>query len=164
MTHITRAELFLRESVAAGARTEQARVQGRLQSLSAAGVIAALSVRRWPHRVTVGDADARREFALYREFEAWADAHGVRLAPAFERHDCHNSFTDSHYTTVVLPVTCLALYDDEDLIAVYPHSSEAGIRTVLDGVSMLEAESGLATERTRPWNQPRAANQAPPNR
>jgi hypothetical protein len=157
MTHSTRAELFLRESVPDGAATEQARIQGRLRALAAAGVIADLSVRRWPHRVTVGDAHARREFALYREFEAWAAAHGVRLAPAFERHDCYNGFTDSRYTTVVLPVVCLALYVDDDLDAVYPYSSATGIRTVLDGISMLEAERGSATARNRPRNEPGAS-------
>jgi hypothetical protein len=163
MTRITRAELFLRDSVPIAATTEQSRILGRLQALAAAGVVAALSVQRWPHRVTVGDTQARREFALCREFEAWADAHGVRLAPAFERHDCHNSFTDSHYRTAVLPVVCLALYDDDDLVALYPHTCETGIRTVLDGISMLEAESGLVAGQSRPWNQPRqpSATQSP---
>ncbi|RXK49018.1 HTH domain-containing protein [Halorientalis pallida] len=158
MTQVTRAELYLRNGVPIAAETEQSRVLGRLQALAAAGIIRDLQVQRWPHRVTVGDTQARREFALCREFEGWADAHGVELAPAFERHDCYNSFTDSRYRTAVLPVVCLALYDDDDLVALFPHSCDTGIRTVLDGISMLEAGSGLVAGQSRPWSQPRQAS------
>jgi hypothetical protein len=138
-----------------GAATEQSRVLGRLRSLAEAGVLADLTVRTWPGRVTTGDDLARCEFALCREFQAWADDRGVRLAPAFESHDCHNSYTNTRYTTTVLPVICLALYDEDDLLAVYPHSGPHGVRTVLDGISVLEAES-------EPIAAPRPASNRPP--
>ncbi|WP_424018913.1 HTH domain-containing protein [Halorientalis pallida] len=157
MTRVTRAELYLREGVPIAAETEQSRILGRLQALAAAGIIRDLQVRRWPRRVTDGDVCARREFAVCREFEGWAAEHSVRLAPAFNRHDCHNGFTGSDYTTTTLPVICLALYDDDDLVAIYPHTGENGIRTLLDGLSMLEAD-GLSRADgtgTRPTPDPR---------
>lgn len=158
MPPITRAELFLRDSVPLAAATEQSRVVGRLQALASAGVIDDLAVRTWPTRVTVGDARARKEFAVCREFDAWAQDNAASLEPAFERHHCHNSFTGSDYTTTVLPVICLAMYEDDDLVALHPHTDASGIRTIGDALSALEAER---TDRDVEPIEPDSASRTP---
>jgi len=137
-----RVELYLRESVPHAARQSQLTVLGRLRALAEAGAVDEVTVTTWAHRVDDTESVPSPARIAYGAFEEWASRGGVSLDPAFDSHDCHSVFTDSHYRTTVYPVMCVAVYEDDDLVEVYPHSRNGQPVSVLDGLAMFECQDG----------------------
>lgn len=140
MTPKRHVKLYLRDSVPAVARTEQQTAQGRLQALQADGIVDGFTVESWPTRVTNGCAETVPALAAYEGFNSWAHSHDASMRPAFDRHECHSLYTGSTFTTTVLPVMCLAVYEDEKLVSVYPHARHGRPTTVSEGLAILESE------------------------
>jgi hypothetical protein len=140
MSHSRRVEVFLRGTVPFDARTRQLVVLGRVRALHERGLIDDVRVDTWANRVTDGPADAVLALTALEGFEHWATAHHASLAPGFETHEGHCGFTDQHYHTTTFPVVCLAIYEDDRLVSVFPHSTASGCQSVADGLAMLEIE------------------------
>jgi hypothetical protein len=146
MSPIRRVEIFLRAAVPYDARARQLVVLGRVQALQARGLVDEVRVDTWANRITDGSRGATVALAAVNMFEHWAATHRATLTPGFDSHECHSGFTGQQFSVRVLPVVCLAVYEDDELVAVYPHTTDTGCRSVADGLDLLEAmDDGLVT-------------------
>lgn len=142
-TEERRAELFLRGSVPAAARDPQSSLADRLERLAAADRLDAVETHTWPKRVPVDEARLRERYEAFTDWAAEADAD---LTPFFDTRECYSWSTGERYRALVLPLACLAVYEDGDLRAVYPHDDGETVRTVEDGVEALTDEPTLADQ------------------
>jgi len=134
----TRVELFGRADLPTPAASRHDRVAQRLAALASAGAVAEFGVSTWPKRVPRdGAADAATR-DRYLAFAAWARDSGVRLTPFFGTRECYSMETGERGEWLVLPALCLAVYEDGELTAVYPHADGDTYRSVLSGLQALE--------------------------
>lgn len=143
-----RVELRVRDLSPAGAHDRQQAVYEQLMQLQEDGHIADVSVEVWGTQVraeaernpVADDARTSAARSKYKEFEAWADRNGHNLEPAFSTHTLGSLVTEEPGQTVVrFPVMCLAVYDDDDLLAAVPCSTDEGVRTVDDCLAALRS-------------------------
>lgn len=139
-TRGTYVELYGRETLPPPAATRRERLEARLTDLSSEGALAGFDVSTWPKRVPHdGDDDADAAVRdRYLAFTAWAVEQGVRLTPFFDTRECYSMATGERGEWVVLPALCLAVYEDGDLAAVYPHADGDTYRSVQSGLRSLE--------------------------
>nr|WP_066384709.1 HTH domain-containing protein [Halalkalicoccus paucihalophilus] len=79
------------------------------------------------------------------EFEQWATQQGYTLRPAFDWRSTDSAGDGkSQRREIVTPLITLAVYTEgeDDLQAVYPHVDGEDVRTIHDGVEMLESMAG----------------------
>lgn len=127
-----RYELFCRDDVPGHAARHQATLVDRLE-----GLADRVTVTAWPRRVrrwSDGDVLDR-----YDEFASWADDEGVDLSPFFGSRGAYYFEDGRQFDALVLPVCCLAVYDDGDLAAVYPHSADDAHYSVEDGLDAIQS-------------------------
>ena len=136
----TRARLHVRETLPAPVRGRRERVTDRLSALVAGGTLAEYDVVPWDKRIPAdgsGDPDTQD---TYLAFCAWAEERGVGLSPFFEARECYSWETGERGTWVVLPALCLSVYEDGELVAVYPHRDGDTYQSVWTGIDSLETE------------------------
>lgn len=131
-----RARLFLRGPVSAGVRETQSSLADRLEQLAESSALA-VQTHTWPKRVPAEEAEGTDR---YERFTAWADEHGAELTPFFEERNCYSWQTGERYRALVLPLAALAVHEEGELAAVYPHADEHGVYTVDDAITDLERE------------------------
>lgn len=132
-----RVELFARSSLPSVVARRRDTVQTRLERLAADGHVSSVTVHTWDTKVPVeGNAF---ENLLYDSFGDWATDCAVDLAPFFDTRECFSRQTGERGTKLVLPALSLAVYRDETLQSVYPHSTPTGARTVMDCLQALES-------------------------
>jgi hypothetical protein len=137
-TRGTRVELLARAELPTPAAGQRDHLVDRLADLASDGVLAEFDVSAWPKRMRRdGTADATTR-DRYLAFSAWARDRSVRLTPFFGTRECYSMETGERGEWVVLPVLCLAIHEDGDLAAVYPHADGDTYRSVLSGVKSLE--------------------------
>jgi len=135
MSHNRRLAVYLRRPVAAETEPRQNSVLGRADSLRQQGLVDSVDVTYW-HRLSTG-LDPHETSAI-EAMEQWADERGCSLVPAFDRHDRHSAFLGDD-SVVTLPVACVACWEGDDLVGVYPHTGPCGHCTVADGLDRVEA-------------------------
>jgi len=135
MTHISRLTVYLRSPIPAKTERRQAAVLGRVDSLRQQGLVDEVVVSYWSRLAAATDREEAVEIAA---MEAWATAHDCSLAPGLDHRDRHSAFTGDE-ALVFLPVVCLACWDDEEIVSVYPHRGPAGHCTVEDGLNRIES-------------------------
>jgi hypothetical protein len=140
----TRVELFARSSLPSAVARRRDTVIGRLEGLAEDGHIATLDVHTWEKKVPV-DGNAF-ENVVYEAFHEWAGSAGVELSPFFDTRECYSSRTGERGTRLVLPALSVAVYRDDDLQSVYPHSTATDARTVMDCLHALESGHGQRDE------------------
>lgn len=137
------AELWLRMNPD-GVYEPQRKAREQVDELVSAGVLEAAAVSDCctctPLDVDRGQSDT---LAAFEAFEAWADRTDVDLAPAFDRRTRSPLLSEATHEVVVFPVVCLALYDANDLRAVFPCVDGDDVYTVQD---CLDALSDGTTE------------------
>lgn len=136
-----RVELYLRGDTYGTYERQQA-VLERVTELESEGVVADTAVDTSWQRIRTPELDSRDPaLETYREFREWADANGYTLEPAFERRQRAYLGANAVHEVVVFPVTCLAVYGGNDLVAVFPCSDEDGTVhfTVQDCLDAFEA-------------------------
>ncbi|PSQ15420.1 hypothetical protein BRD00_14080 [Halobacteriales archaeon QS_8_69_26] len=129
-------ELFCRASTTTASAVD--RYANRLEDLREDGVVADIDVTTWPSRIDFSTGQDDLVDACER-FEEWAEGEDVTLRPAFDRKEITSEFTGESRRMLVTPVACLAAYDGEDLVAVYPHTDVDRTRTVEDALDGLAA-------------------------
>ncbi|KYH24106.1 hypothetical protein HAPAU_37490 [Halalkalicoccus paucihalophilus] len=141
---VPRAVLRLRTLVPRGISSIQSDVIDQLQEFKTEGIIAGLDIDTWGSSMGMSisnDRDSTGTRKLLSEFEQWEEAHNCTLSPAFGRSDTNSSddgnTEDGTYT--ILPLLCLAVYNDTTIQAVYPHRTNEEVRTIYDGIAALEA-------------------------
>ncbi|WP_135365000.1 HTH domain-containing protein [Halosimplex halophilum] len=123
-----------------------------VRALEAGGRVAEASVAVWGSEVELS-ARARRTPAgkcvldRVAAFRAWADERGVSMAPFFDTRAVSASLTGEEYTALRLPVTCLAEYEDEELVHVAPYSTGEAICSVADRLRRLDRAAGVDEDR-----------------
>ncbi|WP_415381764.1 HTH domain-containing protein [Halosimplex sp. TS25] len=146
-----RAELYVRETLPAPAARQRARLRDRLRAFEAEGRVDGFDVFDCPKRIRCenpADVDARDR---YLAFTRWARERGLSLAPPFQTRECYAMDTGEKSEWLVFPAISLAVYDDGDLVAVYPHADGETYRSVADGLSALAgADDDDSAEDTEP--------------
>lgn len=113
----------------------------RAQALEGSDLVDNVVVRSWPETVRYDDDGPHREVVEgFQRFEAWADRLGVTVRPPFETRTRTSLVEDDGVDVLVTPVLCLALYRDERLVSVFPHSEDEETYTVERALDRLEAD------------------------
>ncbi|QPV62967.1 hypothetical protein I7X12_20020 [Halosimplex litoreum] len=137
-----RVALHLRETLPEPAARQRDRLADRLRALEAAEQIDYFEVRTCPKRIRSEAPDAVAARDRYLSFAQWARDRGVRLRPFFATRECYAADTGELCDWLVFPAITLAVYDEGDLVAVYPHADGEEYRSVADGLSALAGGSG----------------------
>lgn len=130
-------EVCVRASAPGPARRRQRELIDRARRLEAEGCVDGVEVRTWNRQVSVieGSGDAPpAAVRTYERLSEFARRRGLSLSPAFE--DRHENGT----RRVVLPLVCLAVKRDGELVAVFPCSDEGEHHSVADGFAAVEAD------------------------
>jgi len=140
-----RVELFVREDLPGPIRERRRDLRVALEALTADGAIDSYSVCMWAKRRPIGGGDAA---ATDVSFGEWACAAGVELSPFFDTRECYSPTTGQRDEWLIRPALCLAVYEAEDLVAVYPHRDADGrTRTVADGIASLRGSTAVEAGR-----------------
>lgn len=138
-------ELYVRSLTPAdGPATDHAR---RVRDLAGSGRISEASVSVWGSEVGLATTAFRTpagKWILDRvaTFRSWADERELTMVPFFESRTGRSSVTGESYTALRLPVTCLAEYEDGELVHVAPHYDGTVACTVGDRLRRLEDAGG----------------------
>lgn len=97
-----------------------------------------VDVSVWSPEVPVIDESPAVE--AYRRFSDWADRQGVAVEPPFERRQRRSRILGETGEVIVTPSVCLAVYLDDTLLAVFPHTDDGGTVTVEDGLRELDVD------------------------
>ncbi|WP_338728703.1 HTH domain-containing protein [Haladaptatus sp. DJG-WS-42] len=101
-----------------------------------------VDLHEWPMRVgldTDEDERAREALSHYAEFDSWAHDHNVSLAPYFNVHESH-WFTGEDTSELIFPMLCLAVYDGDELVDVFPHTEGDHAVSISEFIDRLEAD------------------------
>lgn len=127
-----RLELWVRSHTPYGAYSRRRSALERLSHLKSEGDIESFTVNVWDEGagMMTGEPldafDSRRKLG---EFAAWAAAHGCTL-PGFKERHLESTFTDETCTRFDPPILTLAVYDDDELLGVYPCADGENSHTV----------------------------------
>jgi hypothetical protein len=103
----------------------------RLGRLRAEGVVGAFDIEYWPHEVSLAGDGHPEVVATFERYEAWADRQGVSLRPAFEVRSV-SPLVGERRELLRLPMACLAVHEDGDLVGVFPCTDGRETWTVTD--------------------------------
>jgi hypothetical protein len=138
-----RVELRVRSHTSGGAHEQHRELIRRLHHLEEAGAIESVTVEAWGTSVEipvdgVQDEPANDVLEQYAEFEAWAEQNGHTLEPAFRTRTASSLLSEESWEEMIFPMFCLAVYDGDDLKAVFPCADAEGVQTVEDCLTQLE--------------------------
>jgi len=136
-----RVVLTLRETLPGPAARQRDRLADRLGNLEAAGRVDCVEVSTRPKRIRRENPEDVAARDRYLAFSRWARDRGVRLRPSFSTRECYAADTGELCDWLVFPAITLAVYDEGDLVAVYPHADGDDYRSVADGLSALARDS-----------------------
>lgn len=104
------------------------------------GLLTECTVEFWPDEIRLtADTEETDVRTHYRQFQAWAESEGVSLEPAFARRERTTLVSDDSDTVLVLPLLCLAIYDDGELVSVAPHTDGTTPYTVMDALADIQS-------------------------
>lgn len=111
-----------------------------LRACAAAGGIDELVLRSWPDQVRRSPESPEQDvLERFEAFRSWADRAGVDVEPPFETRTRTSMVSGSETDLLVLPLICVALYDEAGgLVGVYPHSADGETCTVEDAIDSLQ--------------------------
>ncbi|MBV0903088.1 HTH domain-containing protein [Haloarcula salina] len=138
-----RARLFVRSDLPTPSRKRCTAIECEVESLVCQGVIDGVETVEWRKRVPLR-GDNRGERELYNAFAAWAREADVALAPFFDTRLCYSTSTGERRRELVLPVVCLALYDDGALVRVAPFADGGRTESVEECIAALADSDGLS--------------------
>lgn len=122
-------------------------VDSQVESLRACeeeGTIDELLVRSWPKEVRLSDDSPYQEvLETYDRFRRWADRRDVSIRPPFRTRTTTSQVTDERREVLVTPLLCLECYADDELVAVYPHSTGEETITAEDVIARIRCGEGL---------------------
>ncbi|NHN57833.1 MULTISPECIES: HTH domain-containing protein [Halorussus] len=152
-----RVRLYAQGFAPGGAESVPAALFERLERLESEGVVDECDVEVWGRKVCrrlEGERPALGGAVLdaVDEFREWADRTGASVAHCFEEREVHSELTDEDRTEVRLPIACLAVRRDDELVGVFPHAKDGREYTVADGIATLDSNEGRfgsETERLR---------------
>ncbi|MXV64395.1 hypothetical protein GS429_20455 [Natronorubrum sp. JWXQ-INN-674] len=101
-----------------------------LQACESEGTIDELLLRSWPKEIALTDESPYQEaLESFERFERWADEHGVSIRPPFRKRSTTSQISGETRTLLVMPLACLEVYADDELVGVFPHSDDGSEET-----------------------------------
>lgn len=98
--------------------------------------IKTVNVGTWPDKIIVSEQTADDStIDRYEQFQEWAASNNCSLNPAFSLSDRRTFVTEEVDTVLTLPVLCLAIRVDGELVCVAPHTTDTGVYTISDALS-----------------------------
>lgn len=132
-----RVRLFLRGTVPPEIREQQEETVNRLEELESEHDLS-LEVTAWPRAIDLDPVGVTETYLdLLETFRAWAHAQGCTLTPAVDTKRADSWLTAEQQLSVSLPVLLLAVYEGDEIAAVYPHVDGNEVRTVPQGIDDL---------------------------
>lgn len=142
-----RVRLFIRGTVPPEIREQQEETVNRLEELDSEHDLP-LEVTAWPRSIDVDPVGMTETYLdLLETFRAWAHAQGCTLTPAVDTKRADSWLSAEQRLSVSLPVMLLAVYEGDEIAAVYPHVDGDEVRTVPQGI---EALTEVCAEETGP--------------
>lgn len=118
----------------------EARIE-RARNLEDGDLVDTVVLRSWPETVRFDDDSPHREVVEeFERFDEWADRRGVSVRPPFETRTRTSMVEDGGVDVLVTPVLCLAVYREERLVSVFPHSDGESTYSVERALDRLEAD------------------------
>lgn len=130
-------EFHVRSELPPPARERATQVYNGLAVLHGEGAIGSIDRSTWPDRMPVTEPDPELQ-DRYLAFKELAEEAGESLRPFFQTRECYTPEYGGWTDWLVLPAMCLAIYENGDLVAVYPHTDDGVTYTVQDGLELLE--------------------------
>ncbi|MEA1930294.1 MAG: HTH domain-containing protein [Euryarchaeota archaeon] len=140
--------LFVRADPELGCEKQKQAVLDRLEGLDADDRIDDYEVNVWTKAIRIagpleGTTYYQRVFDHFTAFQQWAVKESVALKSAFNVEEVNCEITDETYRVLSLPCLCLAVYEDDELRGVYPHTDSETTRTINHCLDRLEASSQI---------------------
>jgi len=141
-------KLFVRADPELGCETQKQAVLDQLEALDADGRIDDYEINIWTKAIRLsgpleGTSYYQRVVDHFEAFREWADQEGVLLNAAFKIESVECEITGERYTVLSLPSICLAVYEDGELCAVYPHATDDTAQTASSCLQELESVGQL---------------------
>lgn len=112
----------------------------RLRACEDEGLIDALLVRSWPKEIQLNESTPCSALVEhFEQFESWAGQCGVSVRPPFRTRTAGPMTGDTEREVLVTPAVCLAVYRDDGLVGVFPHSDGEETYTVAEAIDDLES-------------------------
>ncbi|ADB63578.1 hypothetical protein Htur_4810 (plasmid) [Haloterrigena turkmenica DSM 5511] len=112
-----------------------------LHRLDAADHIDNLVIHAWPAAITLTDQPPySNAIDAFQQMEMWAGEHGGSIQPPFSVRTSTSTFTNEIKTTLRTPMMCLAVYVEEQLASVFPHSRGDDHHGVMDAIAALRTD------------------------
>lgn len=109
-----------------------------LRTCEANGSIDSLLLRSWPDEVALTEERPNQEVvARFERFEQWAETHDVSIRPPFDIRTVTSLASDESRQVLVTPILCFALYSDDRLVGVYPHTEGDTTCTAAEAIAAL---------------------------
>jgi hypothetical protein len=113
-----------------------------LHRLESRNSIENLAVHAWPGRIILSEQTPYTEaINAFEQMEAWASEHGFSIQPPFSVQTTTSGFTGETQTKLRTPIMCLAIYVDDQLVNVFPHSRSDDQYSVSDAIVSLRTDS-----------------------
>lgn len=113
----------------------------RARDLEDGDLVDTVVLRSWPETVRFDDDSPHREVVEeFERFDEWAARRGVSVRPPFETRTRTSMVEDGGVDVLVTPVLCLAVYREERLVSVFPHSDGETTYSVERALDRLEAD------------------------
>ncbi|WP_241432402.1 HTH domain-containing protein [Halogeometricum borinquense] len=139
-----RVEVRIREQMPRGAYDRPESIIERLDQLESDGKINEYTVDVWGRSINTSPScsvtTAMGNLDTVREFQSWAAENGMTLEPAFQENELSPLEMNETYEVLVLPVVCLAVYEDDSLKGVFPCARD-DVFTVDDCIEALREGS-----------------------
>jgi len=134
-------ELFVR-SLSPSASPAPAHVE-RVRDLRGDDAIEEVTVTVWGREIALSTTARRTDPGGHihdriASFRAWAADNDVTMAPFFETRDITSTITGEEYAALSLPVSCLAEYEDGELVHVAPYCTGDAVCCVADRLDRLD--------------------------
>lgn len=132
-------EVFTRGSMDARSHAES--VVNSLLDLAESGRISGVDVHAWPGEMSLDSRSLEGVVERFERFEAWARERDVSIRPPFSVRVRRSTITGESDTLLVTPVLCLAAYDGDEVVGVYPCTDGNSVTSIDDFIERL-AEAG----------------------
>lgn len=101
-----------------------------LRACESEGTVDELLLRSWPKEVALTDESPYQEaLESFERFDDWAAKRGVSVRPPFRERSTTSQITGETKELLVMPLLCLELYADDELVGVFPHTDEEAEET-----------------------------------
>lgn len=130
-------ELRLRRHTPACTASATDRLIQRVRTLEQTGRVDTVRVETWDC-VRPGVQRHAGDLSVIGRFARWADDNDLCLEPGFKRRQVSSLVESGTHLEVVVPLACLAVYEEGDLRTVAPCSNGETVATVDDVVTRLE--------------------------